>query len=165
MIKWALGIAIAVTFVAGMLVTPEQVYAPPTKPDAITFNFVGTVTGQITMTGHGAWKVNGQIGAGGTFTDLTSGTQGTWRAISLTSPACVAGCVGAAQSTSPTNVVFAAQFKPNGGTPFLADVIVNSGILDISAGGAGGGGVHDFWVQPTVIGGFGTTSIANFNSR
>jgi len=145
MIKWALGIAIAATFVVGMLVTPQEAYAPP--PNAIVFSFTGSTTNgapDITMIGQGAWKVGGKIGAGGTFTTTTG--LGNWHALFLytgsnpltTCPPCTTF------TTSPSDVVFRAQFNPRGGGSFQADVVVGTG--DIKTGG-GDPTTENFWAK------------------
>jgi len=172
--KLGIGAIAAAFAVILLLVSSQTAYGgPPGGPPAvITFSFSGSTAppigpaGDISMTGHGAWKVGGQIGAGGTFT-TTTGLTGSWHAITLTDVSVATGsgtcppCT--TTSTNPVNVVFTAEFNPRGpASSFIADVIV--GTTDIATGI---GAVETFWVQPSLggtVGGFGT-AVSTFNSR
>jgi len=155
---WAIAAVFAVLLIG---ISSQSAYAPP--PNAIVFSFSGSTTDgatEITMFGQGAWKVAGKIGAGGTFT-TTTGLTGNWHALSLytgsnpltTCPPCTT------TTTSPSDVVFRAQFNPRGGGSFQADVVVGTG--DIRTGT---GATETFWVK-IVSGtnfGFGTATSSFF---
>lgn len=154
MINWVLGIVIATVFVVGMLVTPEQAYAPPQTPRA-AFSFQGSTTDgapEITMRGGGNWVKDGSgISAGGHFAGM--GTKGSWKAFDLASATgcCTPGISG------PGVVVFTATFNDADGTTLFKKVVVAANDIDLD--GDGGNGVQNFWVQDF---GFGTAK-ARFN--
>jgi len=152
MINWVLGIVIATVLVVGMLVTPEQAYAPPQTPRA-AFSFQGSTTDgapDITMRGGGNWVKGGPvINAGGHFAGL--GTQGSWKAIVLTT---AFACCSPGMSGTDV-VVFTASFNGADGQVFVKKVVVATNGVDLG----GPTGVQNFWVKDF---GFGTAK-ARFN--
>ena len=130
-----------------LLFSAQEVYAPK---GAVAFSFSDASSGTIIdMSGHGAWKKGGQIGAGGSFTDA-SGT-GSWRAISLGTTGCP---VCASQSSSGSSVAFTAEFNPRGSAPsFTVEVIIGNG-----ADHVGTLPVENFWTGPPLKS-FGTATV------
>jgi len=164
MIKWVLGITIAVVFAVSMMIFLPPAYAP--HASAVPFSFVASTTDvlpNIIMTGHGAWKVGGKIGAGGTFTTST-GLTGNWHALSLyTTSNPLTSCPPCTTTTTSSNaVVFKAKFIPTGpsSSKFQADVVI--GTNDIRTGNDPT--FENFWVRdPSGTNfGFGATASLTF---
>jgi len=132
-----------------LLFSSQQAYAPPQSPNA-AFSFFGlTITG-FDMNGGGNWVKGGPgIHAGGAF--FGSGTQGSWKATSLTTAfaCCSPGMSG------PGVVVFTAVFTGADGSSVIKKVVVAASGTDLG----GPAGVQNFWVQGE---GFGTAN-ARFN--
>jgi len=130
------------TIIAGiaiiLLFSSQEAYAPFAKKGAVAFSFSGGVP-DISMTGQGAWKKGGQIGAGGSFA-IDINTFGPWHAVSLGTTTC-GDC--SSQTPSGTNVAFTAEFNPRGSAPsFTAEVIIGSGADNTKTPGT-----ENIWVE------------------
>ncbi|MCH8833015.1 MAG: hypothetical protein IIA81_01835 [Thaumarchaeota archaeon] len=136
------GIAIMLLFSA------QQAYAPsPTPKGAVAFSFSDGDTPRIDMSGQGAWKKGGQIGAGGSF--AATSTSGNWHATKLITVMCCPP--GGPTSTGMGIVVFEAAFSD--GSTHKVVVAINTKDID----GNAFNGVQNFWVSG---GGFGNADVS-----